>query len=149
MLIADVVNCMNEEELKKSWDKFEPRFNISIENLIIGLFEEYREPFFDKIKIKSELINKFSKDKGVQFLVFKFIRDFTVLWNERFPDDVKLPFRISSISDSKTRLIKKQEFVSQKNKTSRNEIVNFLNLSASADHLEIYKSSAIENSVKN
>ena len=63
MLIADVVNCMNEEELKKSWDKFEPRFNISIENLIIGLFEEYREPFFDKIKIKSELINKFSKDK--------------------------------------------------------------------------------------
>ena len=149
MLIADVVNCMNEEELKKSWDKFEPRFNTSIENLIMGLFEEYREPFFDKIKIKSELINKFSKDKEVQFLVFKFIRDFTVLWNERFPDDVKLPFRIESISYSKTRLIKKQEFVSQKNKTSRNEVVNSLNLFPSADHLEIYKSSTIENSVKN
>lgn len=140
---------MNEEELKKNWDKFEPIFNISIENLIIGLFDEHREPFFDKSKIKSDLINKFSKDKSAQFLVFKFIRDLTTLWNERFPDDLKLPFRIGSVLDAEARSIKYKEVVNNQNTASKIEVVNSVNSVARVEHIEIHKSSVTGDCVKN
>ncbi|WP_288843110.1 PP2C family serine/threonine-protein phosphatase [uncultured Deefgea sp.] len=76
---------MATEETQKSWEKWEPKLNKHIEDLLWALFAESNTPFFDRGKLSTELIAEFCRDKEVQMLTFEYVQTIRKNWESRFP----------------------------------------------------------------